>query len=233
MHKAICKPGGVGKIPNMPNRLFVMDFFQLEEPEPQPAPALVPRAEHPGVSENNPEEATVEHESSDPAIGNGTGQSETAESSGEVPEHAHDGREAGEPLEQVLDSGDNTTEEASEGPSTSPAEAAQSDIQTRQDQDARLHESSHNEEEIGQEYEDDMSSPDSECSALETPLGSQNPSGPIIFGSITPDYLISLWEEEGPEALMNPGIWAKQVRLVLIPLHDSLRRTRSRFHQSL
>ena len=193
-----------------------MDFFQLEEPEPRPAPVLAPKAEHPGVSKNNLEEATVEHESYEPATGNGNSQNETVESSDEVSEHAH---EADEPLEQVLDSGDNAPEEeASEGPSTSPAEAAQSDIQTRKDQDAQLLESSHDEEEIGQEYEDDISSPDSECSVLETPLESQNPSGSIIFGSITPEYLMSLWNEEGPEALMNPGIWAKQVRLVLISL---------------
>ena len=46
-HKEICRPGGIGKVPKIPNRLIALQWFTLEDPEPEPAPVAlgVPKAE--------------------------------------------------------------------------------------------------------------------------------------------------------------------------------------------
>lgn len=62
------------------------------------------------------------------------------------------------------------------------------------------------------ESEDSFSYPDSEL-APSTPPGLSGPPRPLVFGCIDPEYLRRMWEEEGPEALIDTGVWASNVRL--------------------
>ena len=57
--------------------------------------------------------------------------------------------------------------------------------------------------------------------APRSPPGLPNPPRPLVFGSISPEYLKTMWEEEGPGALTNTGVWAAKVRE---PFHPSLSR---------
>ena len=67
-----------------------------------------------------------------------------------------------------------------------------------------------------QESEDScsLSSPDSECAPLTPPSVLPCPPRPLVFGCITPEYLREMWEEEGPGAWMDSGVWASNVRLL-------------------
>ena len=67
-----------------------------------------------------------------------------------------------------------------------------------------------------QESEDScsVSSPDSECAPLTPPPVLPCPPRPLVFGCITPEYLREMWEEEGPGAWMDSGVWASNVRLL-------------------
>ena len=64
-----------------------------------------------------------------------------------------------------------------------------------------------------QSIDDRVSSPGSDrAPPLSTPPVIPTPPRPIVFGSISPEYLRTMWEEEGPGALTNTGVWAAKVR---------------------
>ena len=56
-----------------------------------------------------------------------------------------------------------------------------------------------------------LSSPDSDHAPL-TPPGLPSPRRRVFFGSVSPEYLKTMWEEEGPAAWADTGVWAAKVR---------------------
>ncbi|TBU39316.1 hypothetical protein BD309DRAFT_441776 [Dichomitus squalens] len=177
--------------------------------------------------ENKPEAVQVGAESSDGATLENIEQRKVDK----VSERAHDGqeRQALESTGEVLDHGEESARKGSgRAPEchASPLSKRSENIEgnerhnpeAHQDQDGEQLESAHGgEEDIVRTLEDALSSPESEWPISPTSSG-LSPSRPIIFGSITLEYLNSLWEKEGPEALVNTGVWAKQVLIAFVLL---------------
>ncbi|PIL30236.1 hypothetical protein GSI_07414 [Ganoderma sinense ZZ0214-1] len=173
-HKEICKPGGVGKIPKIPNRLIALEWFELEDPaKPEPAPE-----------------------------GKSTLSAERGASPGDEPSH------------RVTDD-----EKPQEGDETHTHEArVDCAAWNVQDENAKHTHGgavpgAENMTAEGQATEGNLPPRDSDHAPPVDP-----PTSPrqIVFGSISPEYLRTMWEEEGPEALTNTGVWASKVPATFI-----------------
>ncbi|KAM5541318.1 hypothetical protein V8D89_004872 [Ganoderma adspersum] len=284
-HKEICKPGNVGKIPKIPNRLIALEWFELEDPEPQPAPVLsespVPQAKpsrsaefplHDALPQDEPSAHATEDEK--PQRGNtvlghegatecvardvnvdeentlhvrehaiyaakeaheAEGSLSTRESEPDHPRVVPPGQTLSEPTSTSIlvdphadDRGPQkcyaATQESPEDPAKPAVQEAGDDDDDDETRAVAVDCTVEDSQDSQPEGTDDslpVSSPPADDSDRAPPSPSPSPSPPglptrtaprpIVFGSISLEYLRTMWEEEGPAALTNTGVWAAKV----------------------
>ncbi|KAI1787003.1 hypothetical protein LXA43DRAFT_1098679 [Ganoderma leucocontextum] len=263
-HKAICKPGGIGKIPKIPDRLIALEWFELEDPEPEPEPEPAPAPVAVSEAESNLQAVSLPS-NVQPQDDNPDCTSENSEAAAEYAEALDQDEPTTAVVERATCGQDAQDAQDNEGtppcqgsdhaPPTPPSltltstslldhapahgyglahtadneKIQQSDVLGVQKSPEYATECRYGVQEVGEdendtqaaepatcgrgdphswgESEDGLSSPDSERGPL-TPPGLRGPPRPLVFGSITLEYLRTMWEEEGPGSLIDTGVWA-------------------------